>query len=547
MKWNTPEQILELTLDLVGQESISATRSEAVMGEKIYRHLQGLPYFQKHQENLFLEAVPKDPLGRNFVAALVEGQRKNTLIFIGHLDVVGIEDYGALKEWAFNPIEYTKRLNPDALPEDAKADLLSGKWLFGRGIMDMKSGIAMNMSLIEEYSEQDDFPGSIIFLVVPDEESNSAGLMAAVPFLNKLIAERGLRPIVAIDTEPNFPAYPGDNNRYIYFGTAGKLLPSFYFFGKEAHVGESLSGLNVNLLAGKFMELLDVNTDFSDEANGATIVPPTCLKYKDLKEEYNVQTPMAGVAYYNLLTLQTSPKAILEKLRGIGEEAFTSVLDKIEKERKKFEEKSGRPVQAQKFKHRVLTYDELYHLSLGAHGEKFKGHLSRQIEKWLEEPGIDERELCTRIVAETHRFCPDRNPMIVIYFSPPYYPHVGLRGEGETEQRILAAAEKVIAYAKENFDEEIFHQPYFQGISDLSFFALQDGEEVLNYLRPNIPSWGYRYSIPLEEIKKLNIPVINLGPHGRDAHKFTERIELKYSFEVVPKLQRLLVKNLLQP
>ena len=56
-----------------------------------------------------------------------------------------------------------------------------------------------------------------------------------------------------------------------------------------------------------------------------------------------------------------------------------------------------------------------------------------------------------------------------------------------------------------------------------------------------MPSLGYKYKLPLEDIKKLNLPVINYGPHGRDPHKFTERILVDYSYEVASKLIRDLV------
>ena len=33
--------------------------------------------------------------------------------------------------------------------------------------------------------------------------------------------------------------FEGDENKYVYIGTVGKLMPSFYVVGKETHVGES--------------------------------------------------------------------------------------------------------------------------------------------------------------------------------------------------------------------------------------------------------------------------------------------------------------------
>ena len=44
------------------------------------------------------------------------------------------------------------------------------------------------------------------------------------------------------------------------------------------------------------------------------------------------------------------------------------------------------------------------------------------------------------------------------------------------------------------------------------------------------------YNVPLDKIKKLNIPAINYGCFGKDAHKWTERVYMPYSFNVLPKL-----------
>ncbi|WP_155241950.1 hypothetical protein [Clostridium pasteurianum] len=37
-------------------------------------------------------------------------------------------------------------------------------------------------------------------------------------------------------------------------------------------------------------------------------------------------------------------------------------------------------------------------------------------------------------------------------------------------------------------------------------------------------------------IKNLNIPAINYGCYGKDAHKWTERVYKPYSFDILPKL-----------
>lgn len=546
LKWKDAEGLKSLIVQLVNQESISGTKKETEMAKLVYDLLSQVPYFQENPQNLFMEPLHEDALKRHFVAAFVEGKKgsKDTLILLSHMDTVDVQDFGALKEYAFDPYGYTKKLEPETLSEDAKKDLLSGKWLFGRGIMDMKAGIAMQMALLEEYSTMDDFNGNFLFITVPDEESNSGGILAGVPFLNKLIEERGLNPIAVLNCEPNFGAYPGDNNKYVYLGTAGKLLPGFYFVGKESHVGESLAGINVNLIAAEFLRRLDIDTSLCDAVDGEVSVPPTCLKYKDLKSLYSAQTPITSVAYYNLQTLQMSPKDALEKFKKIAEEAIQGAVEKVKVEGEKYKEMSGLPVEPPQFMPKVLFFSELYELAKNAGGEEFVQHIKNCMKDWKNDETMDERDLNTRIVAEVHSFCPIREPMIIMYFSPPYYPHVGLKEESEFEKYLVQLSDRLIEKAEKDYGEKIYKQKYFQGLSDLSYFALQDAEEVVEYLKPNMPSWGCRYEIPVEEIKKMDLPVLNFGPHGRDAHKFTERLLVDYSCETAPQLLRFLVDEI---
>lgn len=42
------------------------------------------------------------------------------------------------------------------------------------------------------------------------------------------------------------------------------------------------------------------------------------------------------------------------------------------------------------------------------------------------------------------------------------------------------------------------------------------------------------YSVPHEKINSLNIPALNYGVFGKDAHKWTKRVDMDYSFEKLP-------------
>jgi arginine utilization protein RocB len=46
-------------------------------------------------------------------------------------------------------------------------------------------------------------------------------------------------------------------------------------------------------------------------------------------------------------------------------------------------------------------------------------------------------------------------------------------------------------------------------------------------------------------MQQLNLPTANIGPFGKDAHKFTERLHRDYSFNVFPQILYDTIKNLL--
>jgi len=237
--------LCRLLLDMLRIPSVSPSpEHENRVTRLLYDTLAVLPYFREHPEDLRLLPLEDDPFGRNFLFAFVRrpGPTAETVILAGHADVVSAEACGELAPFAFDPEEYTRRLEDVALPEDARRDLESGEWLFGRGVADMKSGLAAGIELLAEAASD---PGSLganlLALAVPDEENNSAGMLAASAQLARRQKEEGLRYRACIELEPTFAggewALPS-----IYLGSIGKINTFFFCAGKETHVGEYYEG-----------------------------------------------------------------------------------------------------------------------------------------------------------------------------------------------------------------------------------------------------------------------------------------------------------------
>ncbi|WP_270475020.1 M20/M25/M40 family metallo-hydrolase [Clostridium cochlearium] len=533
---NIKDKIMNTLLELVSVPGIAGTKSEGLTAEKTLSILEDIPYFQQHRENLNLIKIKSDPLNRSFVSALFCSSKpsKKTIILTGHLDVVDIEDYGHLKELAFNPIELKKRIKELPLDKDAINDLESGDYIFGRGTADMKFGLALHIELLRELSLRDDFEGNILFLAVPGEESNSEGMLAAVPHLLELNKKYGYKYIGLFVSECCIPKEIGDETKRIYLGTAGKVMPLFLFVGKETHVYESFSGLNPNLLATKLNRLLELNPDFCDINKGNITPPPTCLKQTDLKELYSVQTPLMAASYYNVLTLNLSIDELIEKLKNLCFQAFHNTLNIIEKSVNKFASISNRNSLREEFEPKVLTYEEVYKKVKETLGDKFDTYIQGKIEQWINE-NMDLQTIAINIMKETYLNYSDKSPAIIIGFAPPYYPDKHLIEDKADDMVLLKVIDNILEYAKDKFNTNIEKDHYYMALCDLSYTGITN-KKGLNTIASNILGINKSYNLPVDELSQLDIPSIAFGGFGKDFHKFSERLNISYSFEVVPNL-----------
>lgn len=547
--YESKEELLNLTLELVGEKTISSTVYEKNGIELVRKKLMEIDYFKKNPQNIYVGDVG-DELERTFLCALFKSKKKTdkTLILIGHIDTADIENAGNFKDFILKPYEYTKILkeNIELLDEEVREDLLSGKYLFGRGIMDMKMGVAMEIATLEYYINLEDFEGNILMITVPDEESNSKGLIKSLPLVNKIIAKENLKPVAVLNAEPDFGNYPGDDNKYIYTGSCGKLLLGIYSTGIEVHVGESLCGLNTNLISSQIIQNIELNVDLCEKVKDEFTMPPTCLKYSDSKKVYNVQMPESSIMYYNLQVFEKNPHDIVKEITALCEKSAKDTIKLVNKSREKYKNLGNKINISENININVLTFDELYKKVHDKYKEKFEADLEDKIKIWIKDKSLDERDVCGKIVDFVSKYLKEKEPMIVIFFAPPFYPSVGAREDDANYDLICKVVNTVREYVKDELDEDLKTQRYFKGLSDLSYFSLRDSEKVIKYLKPNMPSLGYNYDIPFEEIKKLNLPVFSFGPHGKDPHKWTERILVDYSFEKVPVIFRKLIETIFE-
>lgn len=529
VKWGTPESLCALLCELVSWQSRTLTEGESEFAHKVKAKFMELDYFRENPSYLELNDAG---LGRNVVTALYKNPEvTETIVLISHFDTVHTEEYGDLEPFAFQPKELTQKLRQrlDELPEDARIDLESGSYLFGRGTMDMKMGLALHMALIEKASIEK-WPINLLLVTVPDEEVNSAGMRAAVPELVRLRDQHQLTYKLFLNSEPSFSQEPGDPNYYIYSGSIGKIMPAVLFYGKETHVGEPMSGMTANFMASFMTQQMEWNPLFRESDLGEKTPLPVSLQQKDLKMEYSTQTPYRAAALYNVFLMKRGAEEVMDIFTKVAEDAAKACNTAYSEICKR---EGVNPVG----KVTVLSYEELL-----VHAEKKLGAetIKRIKNSALNNPKWDDREKSIRIVDSLMIQCQELGPVMVLLFAPPYYPAVNT----SKDPLVIDSIDLIKKVGMEQFNLKVNQIHYFNGICDLSYVSYDDKGEGWTIFERNTPVWGDTYSIPFAEMQQLQAPVLNVGPFGKDAHKLTERLHIESAFVQLPLMLETLVRSL---
>ncbi len=510
------------------------------------------PWFEKMKEESKVDLdsgfypIPKDKLGRKIPWLLLKGQGKKTIVLIHHTDTVDVDDYGDIKDLAYDPeaLEKTFLSGEVDLNQETREDLKEGGWLFGRGGCDMKQGGAMHMTLLEEYSQDPDFKGNLLLLGLPDEENLSAGMRSAAYLLDKLYEDYQLDYQLMINSEPH--ERQNKENMVLYDGAIGKVMPICLVRGKLAHVGQIYTGFNpINLLA-EIVRRTELNPDFSEQAGNTTSPAPTWLYLKDRKYVYDVSLPITAGGYMSVLPLKMGPKEILEKLKTISEEAFKKVLEDMQASYEDYKKTAQVRYPEMDYEVKVKFYDEILSevqkKNLPGFVEEIQAFEKELITK-VENNDISRAEAAFQMMEKVLSYHEDRSPMVIWGIAPPYYPstnNTNLANSQEMEELV----KKIQSFSEKTLHTKLEVQNYYTGICDLSYAMFTDSQEVIDYIENNMILWGDSYEIPLDLIKKHSMSVLNLGAWGKDFHKYTERVYLEDLVDRIPRLIDFTIKEI---
>lgn len=496
-------ELKNLTQTLVSIGSVVNSEGEKVLADKIFEILSGFEVFKRNPEHLRICPVKDDSLHRYSIIALVKkSDVSNTLLGIGHFDTVGIEDYGDLKPFALDTEELPVQMKKNMADLEVQHDLDDPDYLFGRGTLDMKSGIAIWLTLLHDVSLASSDKNLLVCLVC-DEEGNSKGMIDAIPYIQQMKDDFHLDILSAIDTDYTSPQFTGDTRKFLYGGTIGKILVQYLCIGKEAHAGDPYAGIDANQLVSALIEEINMNPTYCDENKLDVTVPPITLTVKDDKQQYSVQTAKTASVAFNVTTLGRSIERWEEMFIKAAQKAMDHVIDKLNKSYREYTGLKGIDYVPLPWKVNVNTFqmDSIVNLSL--------------------EVNEDERDFSLRWVKQQYLSYP--HPQIVLFLSMPYYPHHTLDTNNPKHRQFISDIQRcALGYT---------FLPYYPYISDLSFVSRANPMDV-SAIRRLIPGYDKLNRIDWPTLDMLDIPMINIGPWGKDAHKFTERVHVPSIYSV---------------
>lgn len=538
------QQTEKIARALVSVKSVNGTSGEVDIADKLVAIIRSYPYFTAHPDQVWTQPLKNDALGRKSVFALLESRQltDRTVIYHGHMDTVGIEDFGALEPHALDPDYLRDYFSSYDKDSDVQQDAASGDWLFGRGMLDMKSGDAVHLSNLLHYVQHpEELDGNLLVMFNPVEENDHEGVMEATDELLRLKEEKHLNYLLAINGDFVSPLYKGDPTRYVYTGSAGKLLGCFYIRGRETHVGETLAGIDPTLIASKINEALNNRMDGAEKIKNEVILPPSCLYLRDRKDFYNVQTAGATYLYFNYFVYERTPKEVLNQLKDTAAHVCTDLKQFLSSQYSAFAKNCGLKGNTPDWSTEVMTYGEFTDklTASGIDVEKItedtvRAHSDR-----------DFRQISFRIIEALEAAAGDKRPKVVVFFAPPYCPHNYLREGVAEEQRCDRLIDRILKKAEQETGEPFAKKRFFPYLADSSYLAMSETEEETDDIIGNFPGWGRTYSVPLEQIHKLNIPVLDMGVYGKRAHTWMERLYKPYSYGVLPGLIREMTEAVL--
>lgn len=538
------QHVEELALRLVGWSSETGTPGEATFSDHLVSVLKEIPYFQQNPDNIRTIASHGDPLTHN-VVALVRGKGKHTLALAGHFDTVATDNYHELKSLACESTKLKDALIADlsrrsrsAQEERALEDLLSGDFLPGRGMLDMKSGLAVGIACVEKFAEDEDRSGNLLLVFTPDEERESRGMRSMRNALPAIARDFDIEIAAAINLDVTSDQGDGQEGRAVYAGTIGKLLPFALVIGLSSHASYPYEGVSAQAMAAGILARFEGNAALADRDENDISPPPICLEAKDLRDGYEVTTPERFWIALNWLYHAMTAEELFERFKSEVLAGATQAVERFAAQSEAFGKLIGKRAGAIPAAPKLITFEQLRLMAAEVAGDKFEALYGEQEKRLshIDNPLSVSRQLTEWLVGVAHL----SGPAVVVGFAGLHYPASHL-DEKQVNDRAFKQAIDVTMQQFANFaDQVLVWKPYFQGISDMSFLGQATlGQDLVSINTPVARLVDHPAS------DALRFPVVNIGPWGREFHQKLERVHAPYAFGVLPQVVSMIAEEFL--
>ncbi len=491
------DQARRLSIQLTEIASVNGSPGEQTIIDFLDDYLR--PAAVRGEVRVFRIPCPDDPYGRTTLLAHRPGRLPHGVLMFGHTDTVGTSDYGPIEPLACRPEALTRAAAQGALGPEAEARARSGEWLFGRGLLDMKAGVAATLLAFEQFI-QGNPDGHLFWAATPDEEVGSAGIHALAIWLQAYTTSLGITVRAAINADFTGPTGTSRDWPW-YLGSIGKVLLAVHVQGRPSHVGEPMQGLDPNAVVAAVTHRLVYNPAYQETVAGETTPVPVSLLQRDDKPFYDVQTAVSASAYFNLLYMQRTPSELMERFRATVQEAVDSVYAR-------HPDRNRIPAM------RVMTFQELW--------DALTAEQRAQVLDGTAAIG-DERER-SRVMAARATALGTSDPVAVVYFANGLIPAV--HGSPDMEPDWAEAAREISA----RHGRTVALRHYYPYISDLSFVAHSEDWTDSGF-KSNYPVYQAR---PKSQTAILTKHVAMMGPWGIGAHRPDESVEMGRTFGVLP-------------
>lgn len=227
------------------------------------------------------------PFGETSNLWATRGTEGPHFVFAGHTDVVPPGDKAL---WLFDPFTPTVK---------------DGK-LYGRGVADMKGGVAAMLIAVEEFvTKYPDHTGQISFLITSDEEG--PGHDGTKKVVGKL-QEQGIKIDWCLVGEPGSQQIFADT---LKLGARGSLTGTVVFTGKQGHVGYPHKANNpIHATLNTLHALTNIKWDEPSED-----FPASSLQITNLNAGVGAENVIPETLYCQF-NIRFSPKVTPEQLKS---------------------------------------------------------------------------------------------------------------------------------------------------------------------------------------------------------------------------------------